>query len=264
MQNWDDEHDLKKNQLAFSSMQGLTFNATPVQLLHLSKILLIHLYAFSEVGSNVKTIYSNTNRLKLELELQGNQHAVIRYQPAVRPTKPSTVSHFKNSTIQTNLLWWALMQYRLWIYSLALWQKLQRAYSADKCKEGEQKEGVRDAGRYRDESRCGLWAETAESPRLFSLLYHIANLEHFLWSQTQSACHGKRRREAGKRDETEEKPTKGRRPDKQWRAQTSRGSDEKEIPHLLPLPPFGADIPLKGPAGHRPLLHPPHWLGSVT
>lgn len=75
---------------------------------------------------------------------------------------------------------------------------------------------MRDIDRYREqrkESRCGLWAETAESPRLLSLLYRIVNLE-----QTQSACCDKRQRTTAKREDTEEKPTKERRADKQERA----------------------------------------------
>lgn len=119
--------------------------------------------------------------------------------------KPSTMSHFKKSTIQTNLLWWALMQYRLWIHSLALRQKLQRTYSVDKWRDGkkEEEEGVRDIDRYREqrkESRCGLWAKTAESPRLLSLLYRIVNLEHFLWSKHRVpvVIKGRERQQRGK------------------------------------------------------------------
>lgn len=141
----------------------------------------------------------------------------------------------------------------------------------ERWKKGEEEEGVRDIDRYREqrkESRCGLWAETAESPRLFSLLYRIVNLEHFLWSQTQSACRDKRQRTTAKREDTEEKPTKERRADKQERAQTSRGSDKREIPKYPPspfvYPPVGADITLKGPGGHCLFLHPSHRLGSVT
>lgn len=53
----------------------------------------------------------------------------------------------------------------------------------------------RDVDRYgeqRKESRCGLWAETAESPRLFSLLHHIVNPRHFLWSHAQRDRSAKR------------------------------------------------------------------------
>lgn len=155
--------------------------------------------------------------------------------------KPSTMSHFKKSTIQTNLLWWALMQYRLWIHSLALWQKLQRTYSVDKWRDGkkEEEEGVRDIDRYREqrkESRCGLWAETAESPRLLSLLYRIVNLEHFLWSKHRVpvVIKGRERQQRGK---TEEKPTKEEQTNRKERKHPEEVIKGRS-PNILPPPLF--------------------------
>ena len=117
----------------------------------------------------------------------------------------------------------------------------------------------RDVDRYgeqRKESRCGLWAETAESPRLFSLLHHIVNPRHFLWSHAQKDRSAKRQREAAQRTVAEENKKRGG-------GETGMRMPWGEIPSSLSSifrnSPLCADITLKGPGGGCLFPHPPQW-----
>lgn len=119
----------------------------------------------------------------------------------------------------------------------------------------------KDADRYREqgkESRCGLWAETAESPCQLSLWYHIKYAKHFPPLPSRDS-RDERQREAARRIVEENIQSEG---------ETNRKEEgfEGRFISFLPLstyqPPLCTTITLKGPGGHCLLLT--HLRGLVT
>lgn len=109
---------------------------------------------------------------------------------------------------------------------------------------------MRDIDRYREqrkESRCGLWAETAESPRLLSLLYRIVNLEHFLWSKHRVpvVIKGRERQQRGKtqRKNPQKKEEQTNRKEREHPEEVIKGRS----PNILPPPLFSLPSVLISP-----------------